>query len=418
VPHGPGKGQVTEAQFIRGLAERMYERLPTALAHGEGRQAGVDTLTALLDYGVREMVGGEELMDRWLRQHLGFTKDPVTVDEYYAVIFERYDFTRFDPQRMWDLTQGIEDALAGGPDEQQSQIDAIGNPFGSDKSFGLAQKVLAGAPGAFAGAMILWWPGGRKEPKWLSGRQFVRYTQRLGNKVHTIIQAHYWYDHPDDLLMFEDFFVLGPRSLGRIYQVARMEGWAGVLRVLLAGALTGRKLKDTTAFATKRPDILNLRDLHEQPCWLYEIKPVDQIADGLRDLADYLVRLNRPPSATLFAPGTSGDWRPFPVYPTGGNTCIVAWLHTPGLIIYQRLGARAQPMNVLRLWKFHTALAKRLQEPRGVAVATLIVMLIAFVVLCALAAKGGPAALATVAVVFFAVLATSEIEAAREEAGL
>jgi hypothetical protein len=204
-----------------------------------------------------------------------------------------------------------------------------------------------GVSPVLSGAGILWWPkvgkrpGEEPQPSEVSKK---RWSQLVGNEVHTIIQAHYWLSHPNDILLFEDFIVCGAEFLTKVWNTGAW-GSLGTMFPLIEAVL------ETSKGGLKRPDILNVSQQV-----LYEIKPVSEAATVGAQLAEYVQLLTSPnPTPALASLRLGGtlptDWKPYPVYYAGGFTTVFVYLQSPGAIIYTRFMTPVPVVSTLRAWR-------------------------------------------------------------------
>lgn len=387
VPENPQQGQITEARFLQVLAEEFTRRL---IGYGAGD--GPDPEFTEISRGMLEkffavIIPPGARMERVLRAALG---RPADLQQYVAIgefvdglmeILRPFIDNLEEITRLAADLEGLDKARSA--DEQEAAAMRLFNAAGVQTQEQHQQAMM----NSLGGAGILWFPtGGGPAKKY----KFYEFTQKVGNQVHTLMQAHYWLTHPNDILMFEDFIVAGPSLLATIWQAGTWAApyrWIPELRAALMTA--ARPGQDTGS--TKRPDIFNLSKRH-----LYEIKTVAQAEMGVAQVAGYYARLV-PIMPDLHLAGFGiGDWRPFPVYYAGGMTVVIASMFAPGVITYQRIGSRVPVTNPLRHWaeekkQYYQRQAARAQVGTAIALVTvgfMGVMLLAAGVAVAAAAAG------------------------------
>lgn len=395
VPENPLQGQVTEARFLQVLAEE-FTRRTFGYGGGDGPDAElVEVSRGMLERFFQFIVPPGARLERVLRAALG---RPADLRQYVAVgdfVDGLMEMLRPFIDNLEEITRLAEDleALdkARSADEQEAAaaklFAAAGVPTPEQHLRGQMRMMMAASGGGPpSGPGILWFPTTGGEAK---KYKFFEFVQKVGNQVHTLMQAHYWLSHPNDILMFEDFIVAGPALLATIWQAGTWAApyrWIPELRAALMTA--ARPGQDTGS--TKRPDIFNLSRRH-----LYEIKTVAQAEMGVAQVAGYYARL-APVMPDLHLAGFGfGDWRPFPVYYAGGMTVVVASMFAPGVITYQRIGSRVPVTNPLRVWADQKKQYYQRQEARarvGTAVALVTVGFMGVLLLAAGVAAGAAAA--------------------------
>lgn len=392
VPENPQQGQITETRFLQVLAEEFSRRL-FGFGAGDGPdQEIVEVSRGMLEKFFAIIIPPGARMERVLRAAIG---RPADLKEYVAVgefVEELMKMLRPFIDNLEEITrlakdlEGLDNARSA--DEQEAAAARLFNAAGvptEEQQMQMMMGAMSGGPSGGPG--ILWFPtGGGPAKKY----KFYEFTQKVGNQVHTLMQAHYWLTHPNDIIMFEDFIVAGPSLLATIWQAGTWAApyrWIPELRAALMTA--ARPGQDTGS--TKRPDIFNLSKRH-----LYEIKTVAQAEMGVAQVAGYYARL-APIMPDLHLAGFGfGDWKPFPVYYAGGMTVVIASMFAPGVITYQRIGSRVPVTNPLRHWaeekkQYYQRQAARAQVGTAIAIVTVSfmgVMLLAAGVAVAAAAAG------------------------------
>lgn len=401
VPENPQQGQVTESRFLDLLAGE-FARQMLGIGMGDGPDPEFTEMSrGLLERFFTTLAPPAARMERVLRAALGLPED---LDVYVApgdfveglmsmlspFVNNLELLTRLNESvELWNEAKCDEDYEEAGarlfaqagvvwmpPDDVETE-SAPGQQ-------GMRARNIT-PKGVKPPKLIKWFPrGGGPGGKY----PWKRFVQAVGNEVHSQMQAHYWLAHPDDILMFEDFIVAGPNRLASIWQAGTWAApyqWMSEIRAALMTAV--RVGQDTGS--TKRPDIFNLTKKH-----LYEIKTVNQALLGVEQVAEYYARLS-PVMPDLRLAGTMpGDWRPFPMYWTGGTTMALAEVFAPGVITYQRIGARVPVTNPLRFWSqekenFYRRQASRVHVASGTALA-----IVGFIGVLLLAAALAPAAVA------------------------
>lgn len=397
VPENPRQGQITEARFLELLAEEFARRLI-----GSGMGDGPDPEFTELARGLMErffivLVPPGARMERVLRATLGMPED---LDAYMAPTdFSDGLMSKLSPfidnlELLTRLNEGLELwNKAKSPseyDEAAAQLfeNAGIMPLPPDDAEGASTQGQRGMMARnFSPKGIKWFPkgggGGGEYP-------FYRFAQMVGNEVHTLMQAHYWLAHPDDVLMFEDFIVAGPERLATIWQAGTWSAPWNWLSELRAALMTKVRTGQDTGL-TKRPDILNLTKKH-----LYEIKTISpsQIEAGLKQVAEYYARLSPVIPELRLAGMMPEDWRPFPIYWTGGTTMAMAEVYAPGLITYQRIGTRVPVTAPLRAWSEEKKNYYQRQQARVRVASSTALAVVGFIGVLLLAAVLAPAAAA------------------------
>ena len=197
VPESPGPGQITEDAFVQLVAAEAARRLPNAPGAGDAT-AQVEILEGGIAAIFDAMTSGGGRLESALRLVLGLPADltdPVPIDVFV------------------DKTVGVLPPAA-----DLATMLSLGMAAENDAS----PDGTAPWPGVkplLSGAGILWWPregkraGETPEPSQVNR---MRWSQLVGDEVHSIIQAHYWLTHPSDILLFEDFIVCGAGFLTKV----------------------------------------------------------------------------------------------------------------------------------------------------------------------------------------------------------
>lgn len=384
VPENPQQGQVTEARFTHMLAEE-FSRRTFGYGGGDGPDPEfVEVSRGMLERFFQIIIPPGARMERVLRAALG---RPAELNQYVAVgdfidglmeMLNPFIDNLDEITRLAEDLEGLDKARSA--DEQEAAaaklFGAAGVPT-PEQHLQRQMQMMMAAGGPPGGPGLLWFPTTGGEAK---KYKFFEFVQKVGNQVHTLMQAHYWLAHPNDILMFEDFIVAGPALLATIWQAGTWAApyrWIPELRAALMTA--ARPGQDTGS--TKRPDIFNLSRRH-----LYEIKTVAQAEMGVAQVAGYYARL-APVMPDLHLAGFGfGDWKPFPVYYAGGMTVVVASMFAPGVITYQRIGSRVPVTNPLRVWAQEKKQYYQRQEARarvGTAIALVTVGFMGVLVLAA-----------------------------------
>jgi hypothetical protein len=366
VPENPQEGQITEARFLRLLADEFARRL-VGVGMGDGPDPEfIDVVHGMLEKFFAILVPDGTRMERVLRAAVGL---PAGFDKSEPP----GTFVSAAMSLLTPLFNNLE--LIMRLAEQLEHWESAR----SESDYEEAATKL------FLAAGILWFPPtGGKAVEY----SFRRFTQKVGNVVHTLMQAHYWLTHPNDVLMFEDFIVAGPNLLATIWQAGTWKAPYDFMPLLRAALMSSPRPGQDTG-STKRPDILNLTQAH-----IYEIKPIAQAQDGVRQVAGYYQRLS-PDMPNLHLAGLAPtDWRPFPVYYAGGTTMVLAEVFAPGVITYQRIGTPVPVTNPLRFWSEEKQKHLERQAARAHAYGTVALVAACFVGCLVLAAALVPAAIA------------------------
>jgi hypothetical protein len=374
VPSNKQAHQITEAEFLDVLAAELARDL-IGIGMGDGPDPEfVAICRGMLERFLSILIPPEARMERVLRAALDLPADlnsPLNVNTFVDLLLSKLDPLIRNSDFMLSLAERLEGM----------------NHAKNGDDFERAAQML------FSMAGIMWFPPMGGDPKKIPFREYVT---KVGNTVHTMLQAHYWLAHPNDVLMFEDFIVAGPNLLATIWSGGT---WAApyAFMPLLRAALMSAPRPGQDTGSTKRPDILNLTKGH-----LYEIKTVNQALQGVAQVAEYQRRLaivdNLPP--VRLAGMAPGDWRPFPLYYAGGTTIVAVEMYAPGVIVYQRIGSKVPVVNPLRFWSkeqqnYHQRQAQRAQTAIAVgqgalvAVALIGTLMLAVALAPAAAAAGG-----------------------------
>ncbi|HEX7174352.1 MAG TPA: hypothetical protein VF240_03600 [Pyrinomonadaceae bacterium] len=365
VPWNAQEKQITEAKFLDVLAEELARRL-IGIGHGDGPDPEfVAVARGMLERFIATLIPPGARMERVLRAALNLPADlnvPVHVTEFVSGLLSK----------VTPLIENLETILRLA--EELERMEGARSPDD------LEQAALR----LFMSAGVMYLPpiGGPK--KW-SFREFVT---KVGNRVHTLLQAHYWLAHPNDVIMFEDFIVAGPNLLLKIWDAGTWKAPYDFM-VALRVALMGKTRPGQDTGSTKRPDILNLTRQH-----LYEIKTVSQVLDGVRQVADYQRRLAAVGITVHLAGMGPADWRPFPLYYVGGTTVVAVEAVRPGVIAYQRIGSRVPVTNPLRFWSQESLKYQQRQAQRAQAVQQGALVAVALIGTLLLAVALAPAAVA------------------------
>jgi hypothetical protein len=322
VPSDKQPGQITENEFLDVLANELSRSL-IGIGQGDGPDPEFVAVTrGMLDRFFATLIPQGARMERVLRAALNLPADltvKIDVNTFVHLLLSKLDSLIRNSDlilRMAELLEKVNSA------KNRDEFDMF-------------------AMQLFSMAGIMWFPPMGGDPKKFSFREFV---MKVGNVVHTLIQAHYWLAHPNDVMMFEDFIVAGPNLLATIWQAGT---WAAPwsFMPLLRAALMGAPRPGQDTGSTKRPDILNLSQ-----GILYEIKTYKEAPKGQAQVLDYKNRISSVISGIRLGGEQLSDWRPFPLYYAGGTTVVAVELYSPGVIAYQRIGSRVPVLMPLRFW--------------------------------------------------------------------
>jgi hypothetical protein len=364
VPENPQEGQITEARFLQVLATELARQL-IGIGQGDGPDAEfTEVLRGMLEKLFQVIVPPGARMERVLRAALLMSpslNDFYSVDDFVMGLLTKMVKPLID---NFDLLRGLSE-----------NIEAFENARSEDDMELAAAKL-------FSMAGILWFPRRSEKPETLSARR--NFVCEIGNQVHSLMQAHYWATHTNDILMFEDFLVAGPSLLTKIWAGVQ---WGGAYEwiPLIRAALMVSSREDE--FSTKQPDILNLTGKR-----LYEIKTILGAPKGIAQVLEYQARLAGVMDGLLLGGVNPGDWRPFPIYYVGGTLVVTTCIYAPGVIAYQRLGTRVPGVLPIQYWSEQKQLYYQRQAQR-VRAATA-VALVAFGFIGALLLAAGVAAAA------------------------
>lgn len=395
VPENPQQEQITEARFLEVLAGEFARRI-TGIGMGDGPDPEFTEMSrGLLERFFTVLVPPGARVERVLRAALNMPED---LDVYMSPNdFAEGLMSKLVPfidnlELLTKLNDGIE---AWNKAKSPSDYEAAASQLFTDAGIMWLQPEDAEAtnsPGQRGMAArnitpkgIKWFPKGGGPG---GDYPFYRFAQMVGNEVHTQMQAHYWLAHPDDVLMFEDFLVAGPKRLATIWQAGTWSAPYEWLSELRAALMTKVRTGQDTGL-TKRPDILNLTKKH-----LYEIKTINQALDGVEQVAEYYARLSPVIPELRLAGMMPDDWRPFPIYWTGGTTMAMAEVFAPGVITYQRIGTRVPVTNPLRAWSEEKKNYYQRQEARVRVASSTALAVVGFIGVLLLAAALAPAAIA------------------------
>ncbi len=375
VPENPLKGQITEVRFLQVLAEE-FSRMLTGIGAGDGPDAEFTEVSrGMLEKFFQVIIPPGARMERVLRAALGMSP---SLDDFYSVD----DFVAGLLRMLKPFMDNL-DLLTG----LANNIEAVENARSEDDMEQAATKL-------FAAAGIMWFPRRGEKPEKFVFRDFVR---KIGNQVHSLIQAHYWITHTSDIIMFEDFLVAGPSLLTKIWTGTQWGGayeWIPMIRAAL------RATSRDDAFSTKRPDIFNLTGKA-----LYEIKTIHGAPTGVKQVMGYYNRLVPVMPDLKLAGMGPNDWRPFPLYYVGGTTVVTTSIYAPGVIAYQRVGTRIPGLSPLAHWSQEKQLYYQRQESRARVGTAIALVAVGFMGVLLLVAGVAAAAAAAGALAGSAVLA-------------
>ncbi|MGJ0485994.1 MAG: hypothetical protein ACR65R_15880 [Methylomicrobium sp.] len=376
VPENPQKDQITEAKFLDVLAEQLAYQI-IGLGMGDGPDPEfVEISRGMIEKFVAVLVPSGVRMENIFRSVLGL---PESLDIYQPLgVFTDGLLSKIAPViKNLELITRLAESM-----------ERWNNARGEDEHEEAAMEMFSAAGIMFFSKLGSGNMPGDPPPKY----PFREFVTKVGNEVHSIIQAHYWHDHPEDVIMFEDFIVAGPNLLAKIWDAGTWKAPYEWLPRLRAALMTPSRPGQDTG-STKRPDILNLTKAH-----LYEIKTNSpgQVQLGLKQVAEYHQRLTQmmPDFNFRLAGFEPTDWRPFPIYYAGGNTLVMAEVYAPGLITYQRIGSRVPVLNPLRFWSKEKEEYYRRQAARVHAYSSVALAVVAFMGCLALGMVIAPAAAA------------------------
>jgi hypothetical protein len=169
----------------------------------------------------------------------------------------------------------------------------------------------------------------------------------VGNSAHRFLQIAYVIEHPSHAVLCERRLYFGaPGWRQRTVMDVAVADPTGPPRpnCFTADLITVDAAFKTAAGGYLRPDILDLTTRE-----LFEIKPVEEAAEGLAQLEESLLAFNAlvasyrllpaNPAADLLKtvrPIVPGLWIPPRVVYVGRGDVVYAWLQAPGLILYRR----------------------------------------------------------------------------------